>query len=224
MAWPDEVTAFRTETLTIKEPGLSGADWIGAAPQEGLTHSNGQIADTVAGQLQALYERDGTIPDATETQKGVVEIATAAEIEAGAAGVLVATVARLKAELDRRDASRSQVGAIDNGPALFHSITLTSTATQSIDLRGTNGVPADAKGVYITVTAGSQDSVSYVGISSADMNPNGSLRFIANPGIAVANTVPVPLGTSTNAGKIALRVVAGGDCTGLSVYLNGWWR
>ncbi len=42
---------------------------------------------------------------ATETEAGIVELATAAEVEAGAAGVLVPSAARMKAELDRRAAN-----------------------------------------------------------------------------------------------------------------------
>lgn len=78
MPWPDEVTAFRTETLTSKESGRSGADWIGAAPQEGLLHPNGQIPNTVMGQLVALYRRERTFPEATEAKKGVVKLNQAA--------------------------------------------------------------------------------------------------------------------------------------------------
>jgi hypothetical protein len=39
---------------------------------------------------------------ASESALGTVELATESEVQAGTAGVLVATVARLKAELDRR--------------------------------------------------------------------------------------------------------------------------
>jgi hypothetical protein len=41
---------------------------------------------------------------ASESGQGVGELATESEVQSGATGVLVATVARLKAELDRRDA------------------------------------------------------------------------------------------------------------------------
>lgn len=51
----------------------------------------------------------GAVADASEAQKGVVEHATASEIQAGAAGNLVATVARLKAELDRREAQEAVI-------------------------------------------------------------------------------------------------------------------
>jgi hypothetical protein len=52
----------------------------------------------------AVGSASGTAPPspASETGAGTVELATEAEVEAGTAGILVATVARLKAELDRR--------------------------------------------------------------------------------------------------------------------------
>lgn len=68
------------------------------------------------------HRAPGAVVDASETQKGVVEHATAAEVQAGATGNLVATVARLKAELDRREAQEAVIapsltsGWLDFGP------------------------------------------------------------------------------------------------------------
>lgn len=222
--YPDEVRTLKTQTLQSKEAGRSGADWIGATPQEGLVHPNGQIPDTVMGQLVALYRRERTIPDATETQKGGVELATAAEIEAGAAGLLVATTARLKAELDRRDALKSQMGALDAGPEVFSNITVGSTIIHSADLRGVGGIPTDAKGVYVTLYAPTQSSPSHVGVGSGDAAPTESSRFVGQVGGPNSVNHPVALGTGGSAGKIAVRLLAGSDCTGFYAYVNGWWR
>jgi hypothetical protein len=53
---------------------------------------------------QAVGTPSGDAPPspASESGAGVVELATQAEVEAGTAGILVATVARLQAELSRR--------------------------------------------------------------------------------------------------------------------------
>ncbi len=51
------------------------------------------------GAAPALHEHRA----ATETEAGFVEHASAAEVQAGTTGNLVATAARLKAELDRRE-------------------------------------------------------------------------------------------------------------------------
>jgi hypothetical protein len=45
---------------------------------------------------------------ASESGQGIVELATEAEVQAGTAGILVATVARLKAEFDRRAGAASE--------------------------------------------------------------------------------------------------------------------
>jgi hypothetical protein len=53
---------------------------------------------------------------ASEAGQGVVELATEAEVQGGTAGVLVATVARLQAELDRRGgiaATESALGPVE---------------------------------------------------------------------------------------------------------------
>jgi len=59
---------------------------------------------TPSGGYQLVAASTPTTPatPASEGGQGVVELATEAEVISGAAGVLVATVARLKAELDRR--------------------------------------------------------------------------------------------------------------------------
>lgn len=158
---------------------------------------------------------------ATEAAPGVAEQATQAEVEAGTAGNLFATVARLKAELDRRT---SQIAAIDNGPQIWSNITVGSNVILSADLRGLGGVPTDAKGVYVNFVAGAQTSLSQVGISSADVTPSGNLRVIGQTGNPNSITVPVPLGTGANAGKIAVVVFAGSNCTGFNAWVSGWWR
>lgn len=78
-----------------------------------------------------IIEPDGADPDqlnftisgaaagaATETAAGITEQATEAETQAGAAGNLFATVARLKAELDRRQTSEAWIA-----PTLLNSWT-----------------------------------------------------------------------------------------------------
>ena len=59
---------------------------------------------SATGTPEAVGTPSGTAPasPATESGAGTVELATEAEVQAGSGGALVANVARLKAELDRR--------------------------------------------------------------------------------------------------------------------------
>jgi hypothetical protein len=78
------------------------------------THFSGHVAVTLdpltlwvlsaTGTWEAVGTPSGDAPPspASETGAGTVELATEAEVQAGTAGLLVATAARLKAELDRR--------------------------------------------------------------------------------------------------------------------------
>lgn len=212
---------WNVETLASTKPGLSGAFRIGI-PND--------IPDTQAMELETalreLYAASGgATPDvATETAKGVVELATEPEVQSGAGGVLVATVARLKAELDRRAAIKSEVGAIDNGPIIFNAVTVgTSVPMLSGDLRGLGGIPADAKGVFVTLDVSTQSSQSTIGVSSADVTPGTTLRLRC-PTTNPANTSgPVRLATGVNEGKIAI-LLYNENTTNFSMWVNGWWR
>jgi hypothetical protein len=62
---------------------------------------------------------------ASEAGQGVVELAAEAEVQAGSAGILVATAAGLKAELDRR----APVTATETASGLVELATATETST-----------------------------------------------------------------------------------------------
>lgn len=163
---------------------------------------------------------------ATGALKGIVELATAAEIQSGAVGPLVPSADELKAELDRRAGQKSLVGGIDNGPIVFQEITVGSTPILSADLRGSAAgkVPANALGVYATFYARAQSETSQVGISGADVIPGNSLRLIGQTGNANNIVAAVPLGTSgTNAGKIAVASLTAATTVGVYAWVNGWW-
>jgi hypothetical protein len=66
---------------------------------------------TSASGWTSLGTPGGAAAAASETSSGVVELATEAEVQAGTAGVLVATAARLKAEFDRRVPTSSETTA-----------------------------------------------------------------------------------------------------------------
>lgn len=68
------------------------------------TYARATVTVDKQGRITSVAEgAAGSIADASETERGAVEHATEAEIQAGTVGNLVATVARLKAELDRRE-------------------------------------------------------------------------------------------------------------------------
>ena len=161
---------------------------------------------------------------ATDTVAGVVELATASEIQAGAMGVLVATAADLKAELDRRAGLKSQIVGIDAGPSIWSNVTLTiNVDTFSADLRTLAGVPPNAKGVFVTMYAGTQSSTSQVYIGSGDSGPSPSQRMASGAWGLSSFMAMVPLGTTNaNAGKIAVRAV-NSNCTGFFAWVNGYW-
>lgn len=158
---------------------------------------------------------------ATESVAGVVEHATEAEVQSGAAGNLVATVQRLRAELDRRT---SQIGAIDNGPQVFNNITVTTTVVKSSDLRGVGGVPADAKGIWYLAFAGVQTSTSQVGVASADVMPGTSQRVAASANEYQVAAGMAKLGTTVgNEGKVAVAQLGGAQTTSFFMWITGWW-
>jgi hypothetical protein len=96
---------------------------------------------TVTGYV-AVGSASGTAPasPASEAGAGTVELATEAEVQAGTAGVLVATVARLKAELDRRAAAMT--------PEAVIAPTLTSGWTNFAS-DATVGSPDNEEGRYV---------------------------------------------------------------------------
>ena len=191
-------------------------DTYEATPGDASTR---RIRVTVSGAAAGL---------ASEAAPGIVEEATAAEVQNGSAGALFVSAAKQKAELDRRT---SKVGAMPGGAGAYAINNVTvgpSTATVSGDLRGVNGVPADAQGVYAVVFASSQASgAPILAVDSADVSPSVfSPRIMAQAGAIVTGQLMIPLGAAgTNAGKIRLlSLSAGVSITGVYVWVTGWWK
>lgn len=83
---------------TYPNPSLAA---ISPSPAGTFTLATVQV-DAKGRVVSASSGAPGAIADASETSKGGVEFGTAAEVEAGTPGVYVASLARLKAEFDRR--------------------------------------------------------------------------------------------------------------------------
>lgn len=157
---------------------------------------------------------------ASEAAPGITEQATQAEVEAGPAGNLFATVQRLKAELDRR---RGAFLAGD-GPNLLTGATVVGgSPTITADLRGVGGVPAGARGVVLLVRVGPQSATKDLFVDSADAAAvaPASPRVMGNTGVSGGGQLHVPFGSGANAGKI--KFSAGTDIVSVVAHVTGWW-
>ena len=165
-----------------------------------------------------------TVPSADETQEGKSRQATAQQIVDGAAGNLFATVARLKAELDRRQTLGAGFFLTANGPTIFNGVNIPADGNQiSADLRGLGGIPTDARAVTVSVFLGAQGGARTVYVDSADA-PNAAVRSPRCIGSSVpsAGQYTVALGQA-QAGRI--KISAGAiNVLDVSVYVTGWWR
>jgi hypothetical protein len=97
--WFDTLEVYPTPADLPAQPYHEGWLEVGLQPPSLYIY-------TSSGGHQLVGSATPTTPatPASEGGQGVVELATEAEVQAGTAGVLVATVARLKDELDRRKA------------------------------------------------------------------------------------------------------------------------
>jgi hypothetical protein len=113
LGWVQDPPALYMYTSTGWTPlaSLEGAELpvVGNHNLFSTSHPDVDSADTPTdGEIltydgaSSLWKAAPPVPDATETTPGKVELASEAEVQAGTAGVLVANVARLKDELDRR--------------------------------------------------------------------------------------------------------------------------
>ena len=181
-----------------------------------------------AGGMGYYHETPGaaTVPLASETEAGRVEEGTTAEIQAGAAGALYATVAKLKAELDRRGAHPDRITGLPGGTGAF-ALSNVSVGTGGIltgDLRGVGGVPADTRGVLLMVHNPGQAAVLQMSADSANVPAYNSF----SPRAVLQTTthgehLAVPLGTGAQAGKVRLATLSG-TAAGISAWVTGYWR
>jgi hypothetical protein len=117
LGWVQDPPALYMYTSTGWTPlaSLEGAELpvVGNHNLFSTSHPDVDSADTPTdGEIltydgaSSLWNAAPPVPDATETTPGKVELASEDEVQAGTAGVLVSTVARLKDELDRRISGR----------------------------------------------------------------------------------------------------------------------
>jgi hypothetical protein len=123
---------------------------------------------------QAVGTPSGDAPPApaSESGAGTVELATQAEVESGAAGNLVATAARLKAELDRR------INPLTAAPT-WTAPTLTSGWTNAAGYQAAQ-YAKDAQGFVVlrgNVTGGSTGSGATILTLPAGFRPAANERF-----------------------------------------------
>ena len=177
-------------------------------------------------------------PAATETSPGTVEHATQAEVQAGTAGNVVPTAARLKAELDRRAGVAAGRGFL--APAQRVQLRDGATAIASgevivsADLRADPNIPDDAAGVYVHARMGAQASNRTLIFDSADnaIDTGSAITSLGQhlSAVETGTNAPaaaqdvVPFGTGANAGKIKIAASAQGSITNAAVYVVGWWR
>jgi hypothetical protein len=159
----------------------------------------------------AVASATGTAPPsvASEAGQGVVELASQAEVEAGAAGVLVATVARLKAELDRR------INPLTAAPT-WVSATLTSGWTNTAGYQVAQ-YAKDSLGFVVlrgNVTGGSTGSTATILTLPVGFRPAATDRFTTASGTGTATidvqadgrVVPTAVTNTANVGLSGIRL------------------
>ena len=108
---------------------------------------------------------------------------------------------------------------------MWSAVSIASNAkTVSTDLRGVGGVPSDAKGVFVGVTAGTVGTNRLIYFDSADaaLTSTKSIPHWCTDTPTSAH-MAVPLGTGANAGKIAVINDTIGN-PAVTVWITGWWK
>lgn len=128
-------------------------------------------------------------------------------------------------ENDPRVADR--FGSVKPSSSVFSGVQAANASLTSGDLRGVNGVPVDAKGVWIVAEAtASTAGAARMFFDSADVATldGFSARLGYDNTTFSTGVLPVPLGTGANAGKIKALVGTLPVTSTFIVYVRGWWR
>lgn len=125
----------------------------------------------------------GGVQDATESTKGVVQFGTEAQVQAGTTGALVANLARLKAELDRREnrpvasLSKTAAQAINTASAIqqvtFDNIIFNRNGIASLANSGFV-VPTGWGGVYLIHGELAISGINQAGRINTQIRVNGT--------------------------------------------------
>jgi hypothetical protein len=209
--------AIRTDVnqtfILAQDPPSTLANWIlRRTPADAVTSVNGKTG------VVALSASD--VGAAPESHVGAGGSAHAAAAAGGAAGFLSGSD---KAKLDAIGIRELVLIPGGNGQYFLNNVSVGTGGVLTPDLR-TGGVPADAKGVYVVVYAGSQTANLKLGVDSADVaaGTQTSPRVILYT-IISAVPVLVQLGTGTNAGRLRLWTLSG-TATSVYAWVIGYWR
>lgn len=175
--------------------------------------------DAAAGKWRASPA--GGVLSADESREGTTRQSTAQQIIDGTPGNRFATVARLKAELDRRQTARRSTTRV--AAHAVNNVNLAAGAElTTADLRGlgTPPIPADAIGVEVILM--SSGTVGTLVVDSADVTPSTFSPRIQFHSSLSNVQLSVPLGTGVNAGKITLKAISA--ASSIYLYPVGWWR
>jgi len=145
-----EATAGTLETVAVNPKQLKAI-----APSAATTSAAGvvQLADSIAvgagttGRVVDAAQLKAATPDATESVKGIAEIATTAEVTAGTDDTRIVTPAKLKAYV--ATASPAPADASETVKGIVELATVAEVTTGTDTARAVT--PAGAKAVYLPI-------------------------------------------------------------------------
>lgn len=228
-----------TRAVNTSAPLTGGGDLsanrtLGLEDVTGLspgTYERATVTVDAKGRVTAVaVGAAGAIADASPTQKGAVLLTAAMPQGEGGNPKAVSYNDPRMQKVDGISSGATQFSHTRASSYAVHNANLSpGTSTTTADLRGANGVPADAKGVRLQVLGVTSAGRGVLAVEAAGVTPSGfSPRLECSPAMS-GTELTVPLGAgdvgTANGGKVAVRAETGlAAVSSIFVYVVGWWR